>query len=225
MWESESHLFDATAYDLHDVLANGGIVATGEWDGVEAESRTLHVEITYKPEAPVSHVEWPARARDLWERTDLVVSYCDCNYSVVVHESDSHYNMASVDDAAFLERTGKCFKAFRFEEEGGHSSGSSASVAADGSSASVSDGGASASVESEGDAEQTADVEDGAEQDGESVEDAASEEPVVVATTVAPETSASTSSSRSGNNNKNNGNNGGNSRRRGGDRHIRGVKY
>jgi hypothetical protein len=204
VWESESHLFDATAYDLHDVLANGGIVATGEWGGVEAESRTLHVEITYKPEAPVSHVEWPARARDLSERTDLVVSYCDCNYSVVVHESDSHYNMASVDDAAFLERTGKCFKAFRFED-GAEQDGES--------------------VESEGDAEQTADVEDGAEQGGESVKDAASEEPAVVTTTVAPETSASTSSSRSGNNDKNNGNNGGNSRRRGGDRHIRGVKY
>ena len=124
MWEAESHLFDETAYTLADVVRSGGIVATGELESDEAESRTLHVEITYKPESPVDHVSWPAAARDLWERDGLMVSYCGCNYSIVIHESGSHYNQATEED---VKKNGGCYHAFSL---GGDSAGNSASASA-----------------------------------------------------------------------------------------------
>ena len=124
-------------------MRSGSIVATGEWESDEAESRALHVEITYKPESPVDHVSWPAAARDVWERDGLMVSYCGCNYSIVVHESSSHYNQATDED---VKNNGGCYHAFSL---GGDSAGNSASVSA-GNSSSVSAGNsASVSVDTE----------------------------------------------------------------------------
>ena len=202
VWEAESHLFDETEYTLADVVRSGGIMATGEWES-EAETRTLHVEVTYKPESPVDHVSWPAAATDLWERDGLMVSYGGCNYSIVIHESGSHYNQATEED---VKNNGGCYRAFR---TGGESPGSSASASSsDGSSASASssDGNSASAISSDGNSA-SADAED-----TEASEEASTEEPAV------PTTEASTAAA-----NKNN--RGSGSSRRGGGRVLRGVAY
>lgn len=118
VWEVESHLFDGTAYTLDDILRS--VVAEGAWE--EAESRSVHVEITYKPESPVDHVTYPAAAQALWEVEELSVTYCGCSYSVVIHESSSFYNQATEED---VKRNGGCYHAY---EEGGESASASASA-------------------------------------------------------------------------------------------------
>ena len=105
------------------------VVAEGEWDGEEPESRSVHVEITYKPESPVDHVTYPAAAQALWEVDELAVTYCGCSYSVVIHESSSYYNQATEED---VKRNGGCYHAY--EESGDESASASASASAGSSS-------------------------------------------------------------------------------------------